>query len=94
MQMLRREVPPPAVEPHNKRAQDGWLDRWIVTVSDLARLQTSHPMMDAVIDEQRGRRIRIGGQWLTDWASCNYLGFDLAPEIIAGVPEYLSLIHI
>ena len=46
--------------------------------------------MDAVIDEQVGRRIRIGDQWLTDWASCNYLGFDLDEEIIASVPEYLA----
>ncbi len=47
-------------------------------------------MMDAVIDEQVGRRIRIGDRWLTDWASCNYLGFDLDEEIIAAVPEYLA----
>ena len=47
-------------------------------------------MVDAVIDEQIGRRIRIGDRWLTDWASCNYLGFDLDEEIIAAVPEYLA----
>jgi 8-amino-7-oxononanoate synthase len=40
-------------------------------------------MMDAVIEEQRRRRIRIGDHWLSDFASCNYLGFDLHPEIIA-----------
>ena len=44
-------------------------------------------MVDAVIDEQIGRRIRIGDRWLTDWASCNYLGFDLDEEIIAAVPS-------
>lgn len=53
--------------------------RW----ADLERLRSSHPMMDAVIEEQRGRRIRIGDHWLCDFASCNYLGFDLHPEIIA-----------
>ena len=42
-------------------------------------------MMDAVIDEVQGRRIRIGDHWLCDFASCNYLGFDLHPEIIASV---------
>ena len=58
--------------------------RW----ADLERLRSSHPMMDAVIDEIDGRRIRIGSQWLCDFASCNYLGFDLHPEIIAAVePE-------
>ena len=47
-------------------------------------------MMDAVIDEIDGRMIRIGEHWLADFASCNYLGFDLDPEIIASVPEYLA----
>ncbi|MEO8476608.1 MAG: pyridoxal phosphate-dependent aminotransferase family protein [Actinomycetota bacterium] len=73
-----------------RRTVDGWLDRWVATVSDLTRLTSTHPMMDAVIDEQVGRKIRIGDRWLTDWASCNYLGFDLDEEIIAAVPEYLS----
>jgi 8-amino-7-oxononanoate synthase len=53
--------------------------RW----ADLERLRSSHPMMDAIIEEQQGRRIRIGDHWLSDFASCNYLGFDLHPEIIA-----------
>jgi 8-amino-7-oxononanoate synthase len=47
-------------------------------------------MSDAVIDQIDGRQIRIGQQWLTDFASCNYLGFDLEPEIIQAVPEYLA----
>jgi 8-amino-7-oxononanoate synthase len=58
--------------------------------ADLARLQAAHPMSDAVIDEIDGRQIRIGRQWLADFASCNYLGFDLEPEIIQAVPEYLA----
>ena len=47
-------------------------------------------MTDAVIDEIDGRMIRIGDQWLADFASCNYLGFDLDREIIGVVPEYLE----
>jgi 8-amino-7-oxononanoate synthase len=47
-------------------------------------------MLDAVIDEIDGRRIRIGDHWLADFASCNYLGFDLDPEIVAAVPAYLA----
>jgi len=66
------------------------LERWAATVEDLAHLKASHPMLDAVIDEQRGREIRIGDRWLTDWASCNYLGFDLDEEIIAAIPDYLA----
>ena len=59
--------------------------RW----ADLERLRASHPMMDAVIDEVNGRKIRIGDHWLCDFASCNYLGFDLHPEIIESVEREL-----
>ena len=31
--------------------------------------------------------VRIGDHWLADFASCNYLGFDLDPEIIASIPD-------
>ena len=62
----------------------------MASVADLAELKASHPMLDAVIDEQRGRQIRIGDHWLADFASCNYLGFDLDQEIIDAVPEYLA----
>jgi 8-amino-7-oxononanoate synthase len=71
------------------RHHDRWLERWIRSTEDLARLQYSHRMLDAVIDEVDGRRMRIGEQWLTDYASCNYLGLDLDEEIIDAVPEYL-----
>src|SRR5262249_30085478 len=82
-------LPSPNGKPR-RRQDDGWLDRWALTVSDLTRLTNTHPMMDAVIDEQHGRRIRIGDQWLADFASCNYLGFDLDEEIIAAIPGYLA----
>jgi 8-amino-7-oxononanoate synthase len=73
-----------------QRHADHWLSRWIRSTQDLARLQYSHRMLDAVIDEIDGRDIRVGDQWLTDYASCNYLGLDLDEEIIAAVPEYLA----
>ena len=47
-------------------------------------------MTDAVIEEIDGRMIRIGDRWLADFASCNYLGFDLDREIIDAVPGYLE----
>ena len=67
-----------------------WIDHWLETCRDLKDLKASHPMMDAVIDEIDGRMIRIGDHWLADFASCNYLGFDLDREIMAAVPEYLE----
>jgi 8-amino-7-oxononanoate synthase len=73
-----------------RRSSDGWLDRWVAAVSDLTRLKNTHPMMDAVIDQQVRRRIRIGDKWLSDFASCNYLGLDFDPDVIAAVPEYIA----
>ena len=70
--------------------RSAWVERWLSRVSDLADLSRSNPMSDAVIDEIDGRRIRIGDQWLADFASCNYLGFDLDPEIAAAIPEQIA----
>jgi 8-amino-7-oxononanoate synthase len=72
-----------------RRTSRGWQARWLEVNADLIRLQASHPLIDAVVDEVDGRRIRIGDRWLDDFASCNYLGFDLDPEIIDGIPDYL-----
>jgi 8-amino-7-oxononanoate synthase len=90
----RRETdvqgPRPATGRPLRRQTDDWLERWMAKVADLAWLKESHPMLDAVIDEQAGRKIRIGDHWLADFASCNYLGFDLDQEIIDAIPEYLA----
>jgi 8-amino-7-oxononanoate synthase len=73
-----------------RRVEDGWLERWLATTTDLARLQYDHRMFDAVIDEISGRDIRVGDRWLADFASCNYLGFDLDESIIDAVGGYLE----
>src|SRR4026209_2652658 len=67
-----------------------WIDRWLAACSDLAELERSNPMTDAVGEEIDGRMIRIGDQWLADFASCNYLGFDLDREIIESVAPALD----
>jgi 8-amino-7-oxononanoate synthase len=77
------------VAPHSNRRRP-WVEHWLETCRDLADLQASHPMMDAVIDEIDGRMIRIGDQWLADFASCNYLGFDLDRQIIDAIPAYVE----
>ena len=57
--------------------------------SELARLKEATGCYDAVIDEVDGRMIRIGDRWFADFASCNYLGFDLEPEIMAAPEEMI-----
>ena len=67
-----------------------WVDHWLEVCRELSALKAAHPMMDAVIDEVDGRLIRVGDRWLADFASCNYLGFDLDREIIDAVPAFLD----
>lgn len=42
-------------------------------------------LYDNVVTRQEGRRIQVRGRWLDDFASCNYLGLDLHPEVIAAI---------
>ena len=75
-----RAVPTPAA----------WIDKWLAACHDLAELERSNPMTDAVIDEIDGRMIRVGDRWLADFASCNYLGLDLDREVIDSIPAFLE----
>ena len=79
-----------ARNPTARASRKPWLEHWLETCRDLSELRATHPMMDAVIDEVDGRMIRIGDQWLADFASCNYLGFDLDREIIDAIPGYIE----
>jgi 8-amino-7-oxononanoate synthase len=78
------------VGPRAAPKSHAWIDKWLAAVEDLAELERSNPMTDAVIDEVDGRMIRVGDHWLSDFASCNYLGFDLDREIIDSIPAYLE----
>ena len=61
--------------------------------AELARLKDTTRFYDAVIEEQdpaEPRRIRIGDDWMSDFASCNYLGFDVDPEITAAPAQLIA----
>jgi 8-amino-7-oxononanoate synthase len=85
-----REATPRAGGAVAARSRKPWLERWLETCRDLSELTATHPLMDAVIDEIDGRMIRVGDRWLADFASCNYLGFDLDRDIIDSVPAALD----
>ncbi|MFE9028439.1 aminotransferase class I/II-fold pyridoxal phosphate-dependent enzyme [Streptomyces iakyrus] len=77
-----RPFPPPHTpKPRVDSARGRREERW----ADLEHLRRTSPMSDAVLDEVRGRHIRSGDHWLIDFASCNYLGFDRDPEVMASV---------
>jgi hypothetical protein len=48
------------------------------------------PQFYARADDQRGRRVLIGGRWRCNFASCNYLGFDLEPESMSAIPAAVA----
>jgi acyl carrier protein len=45
------------------------------------------PQLGAVVSEQDGRNVKIGGRWYSDFASANYLGLDLHPAVLASIPD-------
>jgi 8-amino-7-oxononanoate synthase len=77
------------VGPQAAPSPSAWIEKWLAAVHDLAELERSNPMTDAVIEQIDGRMIRVGDRWLADFASCNYLGFDLEREIIDSIPEFV-----
>jgi len=50
---------------------------------------TRSRMFDADAVEIKGRMIRVDRHWVADFASCNYLGYDLDEEIMDAIPSAL-----
>src|SRR5262249_28957460 len=48
------------------------------------------PQMFLTAEKQHGRQVLCGGRWRHDFASCNYLGLDLHPEVMAAIPPALA----
>jgi 8-amino-7-oxononanoate synthase len=48
------------------------------------------PQRLCVATAQRGRQVLIDGRWISDFASCNYLGLDVHPDVIASVAPALQ----
>lgn len=48
------------------------------------------PQLRTVATEQKNRQIKVGGKWICDFASCNYLGMDLHQKVIDSIPPALA----
>ncbi|MEJ7583001.1 MAG: AMP-binding protein [Acidimicrobiales bacterium] len=57
----------------------------------LMALERSVPQTYRSVEGQRNREVLIDGRWVADFASCNYLGMDLHPEVIGAIPAALSV---
>lgn len=58
--------------------------------ADIRTVLANSPLFDGQAMEIKRRKIRFGDRWLADFASCNYLGFDLEDEIIESVEPALK----
>jgi acyl-CoA synthetase (AMP-forming)/AMP-acid ligase II/7-keto-8-aminopelargonate synthetase-like enzyme/acyl carrier protein len=54
------------------------------------RIVQQIPQLGAVVSEQNGRNVKIGGRWYSDFASANYLGLDLHPAVQASIPDAIK----
>jgi acyl carrier protein len=54
------------------------------------RISRQIPQLGAVVSEQDGRNVKIGGHWYYDFASANYLGLDLHPGVLASIIEEIG----
>jgi 7-keto-8-aminopelargonate synthetase-like enzyme len=46
---------------------------------------TDIPQIHAVVTAQEGRKVKVDDRWVFDFASCNYLGLDLHPEVMESI---------
>lgn len=60
-----------------------------VEAEDFTAAAAEVPQIHAVVTEQIGRKVKVDGRWIFDFASCNYLGIDLEPEIMEAIPPAL-----
>lgn len=71
----RTESAAPAVHTHDKTpATDDFND----AAADI-------PQIHAVVTAQEGRKVKVDDRWVFDFASCNYLGLDLHPEVMESI---------
>jgi acyl carrier protein len=66
------------------------LDRVALSDDAIQELAMQIPQMFVTAEKQRGRQILAGGRWRHDFASCNYLGLDFHPEVMAAIPAALA----
>jgi myxalamid-type polyketide synthase MxaB len=89
VQKLEDAGPPEAVG-----ASDGTPTRTpdepVLSEDDIQQLALEIPQVFVIAEKQRGRQVLAGGRWRLDFASCNYLGLDFHPDVIAAIPLALA----
>lgn len=74
---------------HNQGVCMDVFDRWLQQTrgrnAEIRALVERGELYDRVCTRVRGRQIEVDGRWLTDFASCNYLGLDLHEGVFEAI---------
>ena len=79
-----RESAPPAAEP-NQPVVDPIEEEPSIRTGFRESMRAIPQILTTATGQNR-RQVLIDGRWRCDFASCNYLGFDLEPEISSAIP--------
>ena len=56
----------------------------------IGSIAASIPQTDLVVDAQQNRQLLIDGRWCSDFASLNYLGIDVRPDMTSTVGSFVQ----
>jgi myxalamid-type polyketide synthase MxaB len=59
-------------------------------IDQISELVAQIPQAFVTVEKQQGRQVLAGGRWRLDFASCNYLGLDFHPDVIAAIPQAIA----
>ena len=87
-----KESAPTVTEPDLPAAADAsvWGEEAPAIRTGFRESMRAIPQILTTATEQKRRQVLIDGRWRSDFASCNYLGFDLEPEIREAIPAALE----
>ena len=82
-----KENSPPVIEPHSPGAAGAGVsgEEAPAIRTGFRESMRSIPQILTTATGQKRRQVLIDGRWRCDFASCNYLGFDLEPEVQAAI---------
>jgi myxalamid-type polyketide synthase MxaB len=90
VQKLNDAGPPDTSGPHLNGSAVSKPPEPVLSEGDREQLVLEIPQLFVTVDEQHGRKVLAGDRWRYDFASCNYLGLDLHPEVMAAIPPALA----
>ena len=78
---------PPANEESAGEVDTEAVDEALAMRFEIRESMRAIPQAFVEAEDQRGRQVLVDGRWRCDFASCNYLGFDLEPAIMGVIPD-------